>query len=524
MSEMLSAENVIDIPSSDEDNNDSDNWVKPEPEVVDLTWRNQTEKNHVDRQAGKPYSCDKCYRKYWSPTVLANHLRNFHGFNVTFEKETKRQKTKKVSETTRTCPMCGKSFEKSLDFGTHMTQCNAEPDNVMCSIPSLTDYACDFCDQKFFSYAGKNAHVDREHRNLEFVCDSCEISFATQKDLKTHGETFHGEVQADRKCAGRIRCKYCDVSFTKSNESSHRLKCKFKKRTVQPKLIPSQNAKKGKLEVAYATKPIPTAKPKNVCVLCSQSFANALDLREHMKKCKAVPESDKKYFCDFCDMSFFSFQGHKKHINTYHYGKGIGDTKKVETSSDHTNDNDETGSVFTTCRKCNMDFATEYDLKQHEFSEHFKSNSPKDPTKSEKPGNPGKPVAAKEDNISESDRISADLKCPRCDRSFYTHKGLKAHMITDHSLSTTLPRKQKAQRLTVCDICGKAFAIAEDLTSHKLCVHHDFAENSEHKITVYDDSAFSKKPKIGEVRSLADTEEVNIKEEPICIKEEVLPD
>ena len=73
------------------------------------------------------------------------------------------------------CGGCGKLFEKMIYLDTHVRQQHYETNHFICTV----------CKKRYSRKENLWSHIAEDHKK-SFNCDSCEMTFKSEQELKIH--------------------------------------------------------------------------------------------------------------------------------------------------------------------------------------------------------------------------------------------------------------------------------------------------------------------------------------------------
>ncbi|KAG7298318.1 hypothetical protein JYU34_017918 [Plutella xylostella] len=190
-------------------------------------------KEHMDESKSCwPYKCMYCAERFRSHSIKTTHMENIHGIAARIFK----------------CTVCPLEFVSSKLFRDHYTK--EHTDKFVCSI----------CNEKFGSKYILKMHYDRHTGHKEFKCDVCGKDFLRKCQLVQH----YWAHREDK----RFECKLCDKKFNQKVTWKDDIQDAMRKNTMTV------------LEYATAY-PFRLPERDVMCVLCSRSFEDPKDLRDH---------------------------------------------------------------------------------------------------------------------------------------------------------------------------------------------------------------------------------------------------
>ncbi|KAG0710083.1 Zinc finger protein 418 [Chionoecetes opilio] len=127
----------------------------------------------------RPFSCDKCEKKFKSKAELINHQRIHRPSEERY---------------THCCEVCGKRFTQKANLDSHLRLHTGN-----------RPFSCEFCG-KCFSQRGNLEEHRRIHTGEKpFVCATCGVSYSRQGQLAMHRRQHTGEKPH--------KCQYCEKEF-----------------------------------------------------------------------------------------------------------------------------------------------------------------------------------------------------------------------------------------------------------------------------------------------------------------------
>ncbi|XP_036149519.1 zinc finger and SCAN domain-containing protein 2 isoform X2 [Monomorium pharaonis] len=301
------------------------------------------------------------------------------------------------------CEKCDKQFELKQEYELHI-RVHEQPE-ITCSTCNKTftsqsdlkthmtthgktksdkGYACDICGKVLSHPSSILYHKEAEHSNgRRFVCNKCNKSFKHKQLLQRH-QLVHSDNRPHN-------CKSCNASFkTKANLVNHQSTHTGQKKYLC-EICKQQFAHKTSLTLHYRWH---SGQKPFTCSVCQKSFSQNGNLQEHMR----IHTGEKPYSCDFCSRKFTTSSQFKLHVKRH------------------------TGERPWKCEFCSKSF-----LHKDTWKCHVRRH------KGERP-----------------------FQCNQCNRGFTEQWALKKHL-----------RLHTGEKPYSCDICGKAFADCSNMTKHK---------------------------------------------------------
>ncbi|KAH7721416.1 Zinc finger protein, partial [Aphelenchoides avenae] len=158
---------------------------------------------HMKTHSDQPCECDVCGKVCPNSVALAAHKRRVH------------------SEDTHRCEHCGKLFALASILSKHIVIHDEE----------RKEYSCTRCSRTFKSIVGREHHLQIEHSDTRFTCDSeCGLDSATRSEYREHLKSRHSQqhpatckcVTIDVLLAQKVAKNLRNTAFVKADGT---LKC-----------------------------------------------------------------------------------------------------------------------------------------------------------------------------------------------------------------------------------------------------------------------------------------------------------
>ena len=235
------------------------------------------------------HQCKKCERKFKSAAHLNRHKNSVHIGNRPFQCDIceKTYKTASVLQEHRQqvheppkheCNVCQKKFTSSNGLNSHMATAH--------DVGTKETISCEICEKLFTHHSNLNRHKATVHRekvgNIEsFVCELCGQQFLTKKYANQHKIEVHEEK--------RFSCDECDYKCSALNNLNKHKRSRHSKN-------PDDN---------YTN-----------CEICQKRLTIG-SLHSHMKLIHHKMGFEESV-CEFCEKTFTTKSGLKRHISTVH--------------------------------------------------------------------------------------------------------------------------------------------------------------------------------------------------------------
>ena len=162
------------------------------------------------------------------------------------------------------------------------------------------EHKCDVCDEVFYSKKDLISHFDSQHEDLQrFKCDKCQEKFGTSKQLKSHGKLHHQEIKNEPEDGQDLKCHLCNYVESRFSSPLELKTHIFKNHDIM------KNIRQ-------------TADGGYDCDRCGKYFNDRKNLKVHIYN---IHEGRRDYKCETCGKSFQTAQSKRKHVQIIHEGK-----------------------------------------------------------------------------------------------------------------------------------------------------------------------------------------------------------
>ncbi|XP_048007134.1 zinc finger protein 530-like [Leguminivora glycinivorella] len=163
---------------------------------------------HIDQHSVTLYSCPICSEKIDSKPAGITHL-SIHFGNVlnSNDSDTDSEHNDKPEDSSIDllggilCSVCGEIFKNRAEIDLHFSQEHPETSVV---------YTCNICGKAFEKYIQFGHHCYEHISKNRYKCDSCDKSFSRLARLVTHTEAFHARGDGGSK---PLICQHCPQQF-----------------------------------------------------------------------------------------------------------------------------------------------------------------------------------------------------------------------------------------------------------------------------------------------------------------------
>lgn len=390
----------------------------------------------------RPTSCQHCSLKFYSKEYCEKHEK-IHEFTTyqcslcskTFkdlEKITSHIETHGVDQIDKEelqCSKCDLQFTKKAHYFYHLENTHEGDMNSLKRMPSLIQYQCKICSERFTSSQDviihRTVHWKSYDSFLPHVCEYCGEAHSSPNALARHRRIFHPDEHP-------YVCTICEV----------------KTRTLYEARVHR------KTHTGYVNAPQKPQSRIYQCDSCPSLFSDKVSFLSHKKSHKIT----KGYQCDFCEKIFPEkhrlIVHRRQHTGEKPFSCGVCGKKFAQTSAMYTHALLHTGETPHSCDFCGRRFRIKSDRDNHRRTHT-----------GEKP-----------------------YKCQYCDKSFRTGQVYYQHRMI-HTGERRFPcdvcgrafkrshtlvchkRIHTGEKPNICDVCGKGFRQRTDMRKHKMNLH-----------------------------------------------------
>lgn len=318
------------------------------------------------------------------------------------------KKTKFRSRGVAKCGVCGRQCTNQSALDAHMR-----------SHTNVYSFPCSLCDKKYKDSGNLKRHVNRnhsEHRQRNFICESCGKGFFSKSDVKVHMRTHTGETP--------YACTECSARFTQLGAMLRHKKRHSGEKDHLCSTCSKRFCTKQELKMHYA---VHSTEKKFICLFCNTSFKYQSNLTKH----KRLHSESHSFICNYCGRNF-KFKGNLKlHINRQHSEKSghcglcLRHAANLEAHMwKHT------GERPLKCELCTSSFFEQKALARHINFKHTKTDKYKCEVEGCSMVFPSRPML--DFHIAKLHGTHIPFPCDRCTRAFYRKNDLARHKIGTH--------------------------------------------------------------------------------------------
>jgi hypothetical protein len=336
---------------------------------------------------------------------------------------------------------------------------------------------CPICSRIFTSVSSLHEHNRLKHnasRSL-FMCDKCAESFKDPRTLQHHIIRRHTEGGEDFKIRGKntkpMTCNDCGVTVIGLHELQNHtwkdhLHIKIVNRNLHECLVCKENiktrnkAKRHYMEVHEGGQKLMRTcgecgmdfqlyddfewhvknmhVDSHICLICGLSSRTSIDLFNHTKTHRLIPEHEKKFICDCCGYRAEQKKAIVSHMIKLHGGAPI--------------------EYSSTCELCGKTF-TSYPCFYQHMQAHFNQKKERMKCRYCERSYMNKHFLRNHEK-THTDPETYECMYPGCNKSYNNLLTYRQHICTAHQVD----RKQ-------CKTCLETFASYEKLVAHTDLVH-----------------------------------------------------
>jgi KRAB domain-containing zinc finger protein len=407
------------------------------------------DEKHSDLQ----YSCDICHRRFKLASSINRHKRNIHSNetqficdlcpykNVLKGKEYLKKHMEKHMRSREEAENQIEILEEDIIYESPMKKkqkVENEDDYNIVELKLEQHESYELEDHDSIKYEDQEMNVEYVYENTEeFVVEILRTNSKEEESIIEY-EEFENE----------------DTVTKLRNESQIKKKSMITQTRVQPQ--DTSELRKMKVEEKLSFK------PKFKCKICQQNFTFESSRNRHMKM------AHKELACNSCEESFTSFEEVKDHI-VVHHKEEIDENLEQEISDKFIQK--------VTCKECNKFFMNSNCLNNHIQEVHTKTKF-----ECEVCNKAFSFESSKNRHVKVAHEKNFDHRCEKCDREFGTKSELREHVFRYHTdyNSKKIANPMKVSNIIItkddinrrkCNYCGKHFAKIQFLNLHIKAVH-----------------------------------------------------
>ncbi|XP_072536499.1 zinc finger protein 1035 isoform X2 [Salminus brasiliensis] len=377
----------------------------------------------------RPHRCTKCHLRFTGSSQLAEHMITHRNENFpcdlcheTFSCKSSRAEHRKThAEQEEELPPLLPPAEQASPPPPPPQQPSPPPATIQ-SYSSLNIgqqfmYRCGVCQLRFKDPEQLSEHGCSPAEERPYSCPECNKHFLHGSHLKKH--------QLSHQLSGprSFQCKSCHMRFTQR----HQYLTHLRRHSDEPP--DSEIREKDKLPAANDLDPDKIYK----CPICPESFAQALELANHL--------SVHSHMCSVCKKTFPSKQQLEEHEQCH-----LSAATQYE------------------CTECGNSFLGSDSFRQHNcarqkrlFSDTQHERSSKSPPRKKRSSGTSFKVVVEEEEEEEEVDVGEDFyNCPLCNKRFSSSSSLQEHQ-----------KLHDDGRPFKCLVCGKGFMKKKYLTQHQ---------------------------------------------------------
>ena len=362
-----------------------DDWITDDE--VDDDPEDITEQLEQSMKDDGQRTCRDCNLTFNSHLLLIEHTESNHvanicsycGFTTTFKNKLDRHMVKHTKEKAFICDMCGKQYSQKQNLRDHISRYHNEEDNS-----NRYPYSCEHCKRMYRNQTNLYKHME----TTDLKCDICEEVLPCTGVLFRH-----------KKNHASCSCEYCDKIFQSKSALQIHVNIKHKDKGLQCSMCPKKFLFPSYLKLHFANAHSKNT-PQFKCQECGFCAVTESYLKSHMTRMHSSLEK-RKYVCQVCHKNFRS------------------NARLVEHTRIHT------GERPFACPVCRKTFYSQSNLYAHERTVHGRLS------------NYGSKESIEERSPPVMKKVfSSCYQCQSCSETFNNKKKLKAHMESEHNITS----------------------------------------------------------------------------------------
>ena len=490
------------------------------------------------RKASKMHICNTCEEIFKTREELTNHMHNDHG-DLDFKAEISSPSTIKDLEFDLEafyCKSCDKKFSCRKNLRKHLR-------GVHKYVKKTALFDCTECERSFTMKSNMARHMMAKH-DIKMDEDDKESPTKTSKKERKIGEdSDDGSESMDEDSTADItsflgknfnlgKTNSCNIQSVKKKQHRCNLCGEgFSRDATLKKHLAFHETEEDKSSKTDIDEMLDLQPAIYTCLSCGNKYSTALGLIHHTRN-KHSEVDEETVLNQIAEVDAqLKLESPKKKLNK------VNKKRKLEFDSDEDRENakkrvkvDKDGKEVYNCKVCGMIYYTYRGVLKHEQDTHAKD-------KLESP----QPVKYSHSGrlITKSKKLSEQIHCEKCNKTFLEVKGLKQHIMRVHNeedtgksksagesgefkcehcpkeydqkinlrrhmkmkhnmalasdtMDTSLSESPKANLVYNCDVCIQKFSTLTNLRSHMISAHdeNDKEVRSEDKVGRVSDSKF----------------------------------
>ncbi|XP_029932989.1 zinc finger protein 235-like [Myripristis murdjan] len=192
---------------------------------------------------------------------------------------------------TKTCPTCGKIFEREALLKVHMRIHSGEK-----------PYSCKDCGRGFYKSSALNSHMRIHTGEKPYKCNMCLEKFTHRTTCIRHIMAVHTDKM--------YSCRDCGKEFSDQRKLNSHMKAHRGMKPYSCDFCGKEFKYVGNLDIH---KKVHTADTSYICDLCGRGFSQSKGLQQHLK----AHTGQKPYLCCVCNKGFISSENLDTHMRIH---------------------------------------------------------------------------------------------------------------------------------------------------------------------------------------------------------------